>query len=204
MIGRLPSASHGKLVVGCAALFVLALAVFTIGYHGAHAESLRLFIRIGARMSFVLFLLIFTGSSLHALVANAGTRWLLAHRRHLGFALAVVHFSVGAVLVAFATGYRGEFYEVTYPLQRIGGAFGYLALAVLVVTSWQRIRRRITPELWLRIHTVGIWFLFINFTVSYLRRAVIAGDAFFTPFVAALVMAALLRWIARPLRSATR
>jgi methionine sulfoxide reductase heme-binding subunit len=203
----LPRGQYGAFILAATAALLTSFAIASfadVGVGGTRfdAASLRLFVRSGARLSFVLFVLVFTASALATLWPARVTRWLLLHRRYFGFALAVSHGSVGLALATFILAYHSEFYEVTYGLQRIGGAFGYLALLVLVLTSFDGVARHLSPTAWRRTHTIGIWFLFINFMVSYGRRVLVWHDPFFVPFLALLCGAALLRLIARRRRIA--
>jgi len=191
-----PARPVGLVILAIVAASVAILAVAALG-GGADADSLRLFIRSGARLSLCLFLIVFTASSLRALLPGPASEWLLLYRPYFGFGLAISHFSVAAVLLRFATGYPTEFFTVTYGLQRWGGAAGYLALAVLTVTSLAPVKRRIAPATWRSIHATGIWILFLSFLVSYTRRVFVLHDGFFVPFLCALALALALRRLAR-------
>lgn len=182
--------------LGLSAAWVGALA-FTTVVPALDSASVRLFIRTGARTSYVLFVLVLIASALFTLAPSPTTRWLLAQRRALGLALAVVHLSVGTAILTLAAHHRDTFFAVTYPLQRIGGAFGYLVLVVLVITSLHVVKRRMNPGRWKAIHRFGIIVLFVNFSVSYGRRVFVARDPFFVPFLATLVAAAVVRMLAR-------
>jgi sulfoxide reductase heme-binding subunit YedZ len=192
-----PASSTASRAILCATLgSVLLLAAVSFSADGIAAHTLRLFIRSTARLSFALYMLVFSATSVHTLWPTPLASWLVAQRRYFGFSLAISHFSVAIALVLFSQRYNGEFYQVTYGLQRVGGAFGYLALLILVVTSFDSVKRRLSPAAWKATHTAGIWFLFSNFLVSYTRRTFLLHDLFFAPFLSVLLCGVLLRCLA--------
>lgn len=77
-----------------------ALACFLYLNAGGHTDdNLNTLLRWTARMSFVIYLVIFVARPLRQLLANGTTNWLLKERRSLGISFAAMH-SVHLALIA--------------------------------------------------------------------------------------------------------
>ena len=149
-------------------LAVSALVILAL--HGITEPAVRLVLRTSARWSFVLFVATFTSSAVYALWPSTITRWLADRRRSLGLSFAAVHSTAGLAIVLYAALFRDSFYAVTYPLQRIGGAVGFVALGVMVLTSYPAPKRWLGARAWKVVHVACLYFLFVNYAVSFGRR----------------------------------
>lgn len=172
-------------------LALLALGVLT--WQGATEPAVRLILRSSARWSFALFVVTFCGTALQALWPSSVTDWLATRRRSLGLAFAAAHSTAGVAIIAYYTQFPDSFYVVTYPLQRIGGTVGFGALLVMVVTSFEAPKRLLGPRLWKVMHVACLYFLFINYAVSFGRRVFLLQlPEYVAPF-AVLVLALVVR-----------
>ncbi|HSP78139.1 MAG TPA: hypothetical protein VLQ93_06400 [Myxococcaceae bacterium] len=192
-------------LIAAVAFFIATFTVAILLRVGFNEEGIRLVMRTAARTSFVLFVLIFTASPLLTLAPGTSSRWLVANRRSLGLALALSHSAFTLCVLGYMRLYPESFYEVSYPLQRIGGAVGLMVIALMAVTSFDGPRRWVGPRWWKVLHTVGLYYILINFTVSLGRRVILQRDGFYIPFLVLLATAVALRLAAVvKVRQATR
>lgn len=180
-------------IVTTCAIIMGAVALGCLAYAGTGEAGLRLTLRMSARISFVLFIATFLASPLHALAPGPVTEPLRANRRSLGLAFALAHCTAGVCLTTFLALYPDSFYAVTYPLQRIGGTVGFLSIAAMVITSFNAMKQRMTARQWKLLHSVCLYFISINYLVSFGRRVVLHCDPFYAPFLALLLVAFAIR-----------
>ncbi|NWH09012.1 MAG: hypothetical protein HXY22_10290 [Alphaproteobacteria bacterium] len=181
--------SGWRLVLAVAAALALAAAVTAWSLGGT--DGVRLFIRMTARSSFVLFLLAFTASALAHFWPSEGTRWLRANRRYLGLSFAVSHFvHLGAILLLLRMD-PVLFHTLTNPVTIISGAIAYVFIAAMALTSFDAAVRAMGAGAWKTLHTMGTWYIFISFAVAYGKRA--PGDPFYQGFAAVLLLVLVLK-----------
>lgn len=155
--------------------------------------TIRVAIRATARISFVLFLGAFLGNTLYALVPNAATRWLKAHKDGftLGFAGShTVHLAFILILAA-AIG-RENVLKGIMPIPFTVGFLLIYALAAGVLFRY----RTFLPS---RFEALAHYYLISLFTVSFTRHA-IKEPFFYAPLVLVAVTAIGVR-IAVAIRS---
>jgi DMSO/TMAO reductase YedYZ heme-binding membrane subunit len=130
---------------------------------GPTEAGARVVLRATARTSLVLFIAAFTASALRRLVRTSVTAWILRNRRQLGVSFAVSHAVHGAAIVALVrmTG-RGP--DV---MTGIAGGLGYLLLAAMTATSFDRTAAWLGARAWSRLHTFGIFYLWFIFAFTY-------------------------------------
>ena len=164
-------------------------ALVILGTQGLGEEGIRMTLRASARLGFVLFFLTFIASSLRTLFPGRPSRALATRRRALGLSFAVAHLTAGAALLVLHARYPSTFTAITYPLQRIGGMVGFLAIFAMVATSFEPPKHWLGPRRWKGLHEVCIGFLWLNYLVSFGRRAVVNGNPFYLPFLLLLLLA---------------
>ncbi len=174
-------------------VLVASMVASVLATEGFNEQGVRLVLRNCARISFTLFLLVFIASPLATLLPGRVSRWLVAHRATLGLSFALSHLTMGVAILTYRELYTQSFYEVTYPLQRIGGAVGFAAIAFMAVTTFEGPKQWLGMKRWKLAHTVGLYFLFINFLVSQGRRAILNQDSFYLPFLVLLLAGLALR-----------
>ena len=167
--------------------FVL-IGVFT--WHGPSEDGVRAVVRNSARSSVILFLLAFSASSLHWFFQKHWTAWLLRNRRYVGVSFAVSHFYHLLALVALALWFPHPFLDKLSWITVLGG-LAYLFIAAMSATSFDHTRQWLGIKRWKQLHTVGSYYIWIIFAQSYFLRAI--KEVFYIPFVAALIIAMLLR-----------
>jgi len=151
-------------------------AVF--GLHGTGEEGVRAAVRATARSSVVLFLLVFTASSLRRLRPVPATAWLLRNRRYVGVWFAVSHALHLGTIVVLARWWPHPFFDREGNLLTlVGGGLAFVFIAILAATSSDRAVRALGGRRWRRLHTVGIYYVWVIFTQAYLVRALRAPGA---------------------------
>lgn len=170
-----------------------ASVVATAGY--SLDESLAVFVRLTARTSLAWFLLAFLARPLVALSPAPLTKWLLAHRRGLGLAMAVSHGAHLAGIVALAARRGDALWASLASTTIIGGSLGFVILAAMAATSTDDAQRRLGRSRWRALHLGGMWSLWIIFTSTYAPQAG-RGAAMPAVFTALLIVAASTRPLA--------
>jgi hypothetical protein len=198
MITQARSASFPLLATAALIASMVAVIVSALG---PGEDALRLILRCSARLSFALFLMVFLSSPLHSLFGTPFTASLVAQRRALGLSFALVHASAGVCILLYQRYFHDSFMHETYPLQRIGGSVGFVAIAVMTVTSFARVKDKLAPATWKLLHTGCLYFVLVNFLVSFGRRALLLELPFYMPFFLLLLAAIGLRVLAGVVRA---
>lgn len=185
----------GWKLFGLLAGLVLAMSALILALNPDPAEAMRSVIRATARSSFVLFLAAFVASSLATLVPNEFTRGLVRERRYIGLSFAFSHLvHLGAIFSYGAL--NPQFWPSRGGLTNLPGTVGYLAIALLTVTSFHAISKRLSPAAWKRLHTAGMWTIALIFGLSFYKRISTMGALYAIPF-AALCAAVAVRWVGK-------
>ena len=172
----------GWPIVGWVAAAVTLMTGLLVWQHGLGDEGLRIVLRATARTSLALFLAAFVASSLRRLVRTPLTDWLLRNRRQLGVGFAVSHAVHGWAIVSLL---RLGIDVGTLVLVIAG--FGYVLIAAMTVTSFDRTTAWLGPRAWRRLHATGVWYLWFVFTVTYVVPA--ASDLLAAVSLGALLLA---------------
>ena len=144
------------------------LALLAAGWFlllGLHPESIDLWLRLTARIAFILLLVVFVARPLQQLFSTPGTAKLLRNRRLVGIAFAGVHLLHFGLLVV-------KHYVVTdFNLAELVNPFAVLVYGVILamlVTSWNTPARAIGSKAWKVLHKTGLYALFVAFTQTQL------------------------------------
>lgn len=162
----------------------LAAAGLGLALGDDSTEGWQLAARFTARLSFPIFLVAFTASSSALLFRSEPTRWILRSRRGIGLGFAAAHTVHLAALTTYSylAGSRPDAVTLIFG----GGA--YLLMFAMAATSNDAAVGRLGRR-WIQLHTLGAYWLWFVFAVSYAGR-VAAGELAFAP-QAALAVAAL-------------
>jgi DMSO/TMAO reductase YedYZ heme-binding membrane subunit len=190
-----PPRFEGTAVVGWSSLALVGMTAFLLAIYGTHEEGVRVVVRATARTSLIYFAAAFAASGLRRLWRAPLSAWLLRNRRYIGLSFAVSHaIHLGAILTLAATvpGFAANVSRVT----AIGGGFGYVLIAGMVLTSNDTTVRRLGRRRWRALHLLGMWVVFGIFVSSYLGRAL--HNPNYVPHAALLAAALTVRlWPAR-------
>lgn len=175
------SSIHGWKLFWLLAAAVLAMSALILALNPNPAEAMRSVIRATARSSFVLFLATFVASSLATLVPNDFTRALVRERRYIGLSFAFSHLvHLGAIFSYGAL--NPQFWPSRGGLTNLPGTVGYVFIALLTVTSFHAISKRMSAASWKRLHTGGVWVIALIFGLSFFKRIPTMGVLYAIPF----------------------
>jgi DMSO/TMAO reductase YedYZ heme-binding membrane subunit len=155
----------GPRLVGLSAVIVGGLCGALLAVPEPGPEQFRATIRVTAFTSAVLFLLAFTASALARVRPGSTTRWLLANRRYLGLSFAVSHLAHLLAIVALARS-SPAFLESVKPATVVGGGLGFALIAAMAATS-NDASVRLLGRGWHVLHTVGVYYLWVIFALTY-------------------------------------
>ena len=189
------SSSQKNWLVFFAAMGCGLLASFGLLQAAGHTdENVRETLRLTARASFAILLIIFVARPAHQLFTTHFTSQLLSRRRLLGVAFAGMH-TAHLVLIFYRLRINEE---MALEAGNIPGAIIYLLIFAMFVTSFDSTTRMLGRTNWKRLHTFGLYVIFIAFAQREIPRSletaesanwVLTGLA-----LAALVLRVLPRW----------
>lgn len=195
------SNTRNWLVFGGSMLATLAAAAIYLGIAGVSDETVRLLLRITPRLAFPLLLLVFVARPLRQLVATPLTAALLKNRRLLGIAFAGIH-TAHLLLILYRSRAVPDFdFQVA---NNLAGTFVYLVILVMFATSFDSTARALGPRNWRRLHTAGLYVLFVAFVDAFRPRAVDEILDVYGAFTALAVAALAVRVLAFVRRRASR
>ena len=175
--------------------FAIGLFLIVIVKLGFSEDSVKLNIRLSAKISLICFCLAFSASSAYATFQNKVIRWLLKHRKYIGVAFALVHFIHLLFLILLQVYFHPVF--IVRPPLLIGlGGFAYLTILAMLLTSFDRFSGLISRAHWQRLHKYGGYWILIVFSNSIFTR-VILGQWVYVPFAFLLLFVWIIRIVAR-------
>ena len=190
------SVPAGWPLVGWCSLAVLAFSAAALAANGTGEAGLRAVIRVSALTSLILFSSAFSASALNRLLRAPVGRWLLANRRYLGVSFA---FSHSVHLIAILTLARTVPDFKSNPTTVVLGGLGFVFIAAMTATSFDRTAAWLGPRAWKRLHTTGVYYLWFIFFATYLPG--IGRSRVYLFHVSLLIAALALRLAARRRRS---
>ncbi len=194
------AANGWSLTAGLAFLDIL-LVLDIWASAGLTEGGVRTLVRATARISVILFLAAFAASSLRTFWPNGFTTWLLRNRRYVGVGFAFAHFVHLLTLILFRNLYPVTWNEVVgLPLILLGST-GYVFIALMTATSFDRTTRWLGAKRWKRLHLTGGYFIWFIFAATYIPRAI--KSLAFAPAALAVLLVLGLR-IARWRRARKR
>jgi methionine sulfoxide reductase heme-binding subunit len=181
----------GWQLVGWVTFALAAMSAAIVLSRGAGEDAWRSGIRATARSSIALFLIVFAARPWNKLWPSPASKWTLRNRRYLGVSLfmsQVVHAIFIGLLIAQ---YPASFWAGVKMSTVVGGAFGYLLLLLMALTSFDRTAALIGKRAWKILHTLGMYYVWIVFASSYGPRA--AHSPLSAVFAVLLLAALVLR-----------
>lgn len=193
---------EGWRLLAALTLSLIALSLWIAAMRQFEVEGVRMVIRFTARSSLLLFCLAFSAAALARLWPNAWTRWQRRNRRYLGLSFAASHAIHAVAIVAFANMDPASFAEATSPASYIFGGIGYAFIIAMSATSFDRTAALIGPRAWRMLHLVGGCYLWVQFMVSFGKRA--PAMPLYAAFLIPLLVVMALRLIAMASRQRPR
>jgi hypothetical protein len=177
--------------VGVLSYLYLAVA----GFNDPH---LRTVLRLTARLSFMLFLVVFIARPLRQLWPGPATAWLLRERRSVGIAFAAAH-TVHLALIACR---YASFPALEYPLSRAAvGGLTYTLIYLMLLTSFDGPARVLGPRAWRILHKTGLYvigFVFVSTLLPQTGEPLLTLDrAWFLTLTSGAIIIRLTAWLAR-------
>lgn len=163
---------EGWLLLRTLILVVTASSLATLTIYPFDVSAVRAVIRVTARTSLLLFLAAFLASALHSMRSSRFTAWLRRNRRQLGLGFAYSHFVHAIAIIAFWQLDPVTFLAGRTPGSYIPGALGYAFIVAMAITSFDWTARTVGPRAWTLIHRIGVWYVFIQFCLSFGKRVV--------------------------------
>lgn len=149
---------------------LLVMAAIMLALTGLDSEGYRLVIRATARTSLLLFLAAFLASTMTKLAPGALSSWLRSNRRYLGLSFAMSHFVHLCAIIALANLHPAVFATLSTTGSIIAGSTGYVAIALLAATSFDRMVRWLDARKWQQLHSFGAWFIWVSFVFTNGKR----------------------------------
>ena len=136
-------------------------------------EFVRLGIRVTARISLILFLIVFIISVLKPFLKTKFSYWM-KKRRAIGLTFAFSHLIHGIFFAMLYTVDPALFSQVAKPTTIIFGGLGYVFILAMTLTSNDYSIRTLGIKRWRTLHSFGMYYLWFIFFVSYIGR--VPGD----------------------------
>ncbi|MGL5834552.1 MAG: hypothetical protein ACRC1Z_15155 [Waterburya sp.] len=176
-------------IVQCSTLIIATVFILILLAQGMKEDSFRLLIRLTARSSCILFLLAFIASAWQKLKPSKVSQWLLQNRRYFGLSMAISH-GFHAIAIAGVAVLTSE----NMVRDNFDANLGYVFILVMTITSFQRPAALLGRRSWKILHTLGIYYLWLSFTVGFGTRI---GESwlFYAPWVMVLISTLILRLI---------
>jgi methionine sulfoxide reductase heme-binding subunit len=185
-----PSRLSGWPFVGWCSLALIAIFTALLAVYGTGETGVRTVVRHSAQTSFLLFISAFVASAAYRQWPRPATRWMLTNRRYLGVSFAVSHFLHLLALIALAR-VSQAFVDGLSVVALVGGGIAYVFIVLMVATSFDRSAAWLGARAWRRLHTAGMYYIWLIFLQSYLPRAL--RSPVYAPFVIILLAALGLR-----------
>ena len=146
-------------------VFNIVLIVW-LGFVENSNESLMLWARHTARISFAYFLLSFSASSLHYFFSNTLTKFIRHQRRYIGLSFALAHTIHLVALTSFFIVMKENPGIVTL----IGGGLGYVLVYAMALTSNDNAVKKLGLKRWKQIHWFGANYIAVIFAFTYVGK----------------------------------
>ena len=142
------------------------ILIVWLGFAENNNESLMLWARHTARISFAYFLLSFSASSLHYFFSNTLTKFIRHQRRYIGLSFALAHTIHLVALTSFFIVREENPGIVTL----IGGGLGYVLVYAMALTSNDNAVKKLGLKRWKQIHWFGANYIAVIFAFTYVGK----------------------------------
>jgi hypothetical protein len=185
------TAPRGWSIVAWVMLALATMTVAVLALAGTDDEGIRVLVRATARTSVVLFSLAFVAAPLARAWPTTASRWLRANRRYLGVSFAASHTVHLVALLALSGWSLGNLVTRGGAFTTTLGGIGYLFVAAMTATSFDRSAAWLGPDLWQRLHSLGAHYLWVVFFLTF--APLVLRSPWYWPFVGLLLATLGLR-----------
>jgi sulfoxide reductase heme-binding subunit YedZ len=164
----------GVMAVAVAAATLVAIVSVVLVTGGAGnfgSEAARAAIRMTARTSLALFSFAYAAAALVRFWPNGFTHWVRRNRRQLGVSFAVSHGIHALAIASLSVLAPDEFRNEVRLSMLIPGGIGYLFIAAMAATSFDRTAAAIGPRAWHWLHGFGAFYIWVGFMNGFGSRA---------------------------------
>lgn len=175
------------LVLGLSIL-LYASFLFFIGFT---EDGVRACIASSAKISFSFFCMAFADSSLYYVWKAPLSKWLLANRKYLGITFAISHLLHLGFLLILQQVFHPVF-DLAANTSLFAGGVAYLFAVFMLITSFDRFAKLLSPQQWKWLHTIGGYWIWSIFLSTYSKR-VLKGEWLILPMVVVLAIVLGLR-----------
>ncbi len=175
---------------------ILSAAYLSIA--GINDESIRVCLRLSARIAFLVLLVIFVARPLQQLFATPATARLLKNRRLLGVAFAGIHTAHLGLILYRADQVPDSSFNA---MDSLPGAMTYLVIYLMLITSFDTPARTIGRKAWKALHKIGLYFVFGVFLQTQLPRSLddlAQANWWFISVIAVAIIIRLTAFFAKP------
>lgn len=164
------SALQGFKLIWVTAFLSIFSCSLVYYYNGVSEETIRLCIRLTARVSFFLFFLTFTASSLIVISKNIFFKSLLQNRRYVGLSFGTSHIiHLFNILILLFVVYHGDINGLG-GLKKLAPSIAvYLLIFVMMATSNDYAVKQIGFKAWAWLHKLGMYFIAIALAVGFYK-----------------------------------
>jgi len=162
---------------------------------GFNEQSIRINIRLSAKISLVCFCVAFSASSLYVVYKSSFSQWLLVTRKYFGVSFAMIHL-IHLFFLILLHHYFHPVFILRPPITIALGGLAYLFLVLMLLTSFERISNFVSRNTWKRIHLYGGYWILIVFSNSIYGR-VIAGHMGYLPLAIILTFVWVIRILSK-------
>ena len=125
-------------------------------------------IGFSVRWAVPLIFLIVAIPALQTLFPGPVPSWLMRNRKQIGLVFALTMAWQGLFIFLISTRYRGYYFEDIHLFRdELEGSIGYVFLALMVLTSFDFGRKRLSPKEWKLLHMSGMYFLWAYALSTY-------------------------------------
>ncbi|MBI5858049.1 MAG: hypothetical protein HZB42_10440 [Sphingobacteriales bacterium] len=156
-------------IVKVVLLATVVTTSFFLALNGFDETTLRTTVRLTARFSGLLFSIAFIASSLHLLLHNPFSQWMLKNRRYIGVSFALVHLIHLGLIISLQMVFKTVIPN-TQLITMVGGGIAYVFVVAMLLTSFSRFADRLSKKKWKLLHTVGGYWIWAVFLFSYIKR----------------------------------
>lgn len=178
-------------ITGLVLIVLSVMSASSFVWLGFSEEAIRAMVRGTARTSVCLFVLAFTASSLYRLFKSGWARYLLDNRRYIGLSFALSHFVHLLFLILLMSHYPQDSLAKLNRLEIVLASLTYVFILAMTITSFDPPRRWIGPKNWHRLHTTGMYLVWLIFLETYAKGTLQNGH--YLPLVLLLLVAMGLR-----------
>ena len=149
--------------------FYILLATILL-IKGLNEESVRMMVRLTAKVAMLFFILAFTGSIWPKIKPGRWATLNLLQYKYWIWGFGLVHFTHLASIYVLST-YDTNAIAQRWPVGAIGGGVAYLFLTWMMLSSTDWAIRNINASIRHKSHRVGSYYIALVFASSYIPRA---------------------------------